>query len=78
MNDKAFAAAMQLTLDRGRVASQGGGNWRYTVRYTALTESCTGHWGFRVSLAKTPSLPDGHSLGMVTAFYLSQQSQLYP
>ena len=79
MNDKAFAAAMQQTLDKGTVAPQGGGNWRYTVRYTALTESCTGRWGFRVVLAKAPPFgADGHPLGIVTAFYLSRQPQLYP
>jgi hypothetical protein len=82
MNDKAFAAAMQQTLDKGREALQGGpgsGNWRYTVRYTDLTQSCTHHWGFRVILAKAPPFGvDGHPLGIVTAFYLSQQPQHYP
>jgi hypothetical protein len=78
VNDKAFAAAMQQTLDKGTVALQGGGNWRYTVRYTDLTQSCTGHWGFRVILAKAPPLDDGHPLGIVTAFYLSQQPQFNP
>jgi hypothetical protein len=69
---------MQQTLDKGTLAPQGGGNWRYTVRYTALTESCTGHWGLRVVLATAPLLDDGHPLGIVTAFYLSQQPQRYP
>ena len=81
VNDRAFAAAMQQTLDKGTEVLQGGvgsGNWRYTVRYTAMTESCTHHWGFRVILAKAPPLDDGHPLGIVTAFYLSQQPQLYP
>jgi hypothetical protein len=81
VNDKALAAAVKQTLDKGREALQGGtgsGNWRYTVRYNDLTQQCTHHWGFRVILAKAPPRPDGHPLGVLTAFYLTDQPSFYP
>jgi hypothetical protein len=81
VNDKAFAGAMQQTLDKGTGRLQGGtgsGNWRYTVRYNDLTQQCTHHWGFRVILAKSPPRLDGHPLGVLTAFYLTEQPKFYP
>lgn len=78
VGDPAFVKEMQATLDHGTVAPQGGGNWRYTVRYDVVKESCTGFWGFRVILAKTPAMADDRPIGIVTAFRLTQEPQYYP
>lgn len=67
VNDAAFVAEITNTLARGQEGHVGGGTWRYTQEYPAPKASCTKSWGFRVVLAKQPSLADGHPTGIITA-----------
>lgn len=78
VNDPAFAAENATTLARGVEAPQGGGNWRYTVKYNDAQSTCFNAWGFRVVLAKQPLRPDGHPTGTITAFRYTSQPTYYP
>src|SRR5262245_44750087 len=51
-NDPTFSAEMANTLAGGVEAAEGGGNYRYTVKYGEAKSACyRGAWGFRVVLA---------------------------
>jgi hypothetical protein len=78
VNDPAFSAEIAATLAQGVEALQGGGNWRYTVKYNDTKAICLNAWGFRVVLAKQPPKPDGHPAGIITAFRYSSQPARYP
>ena len=78
INDPAFSAAIATTLAHGVEAPQGGGNWRYTVRYNDAQAGCYKAWGFRVVLAKQPMQADGHPAGVITAFRYASQPAHYP
>ncbi len=78
INDQAFSAEIVATLAHGVEAPQGGGNWRYTVRYTDAQSVCLNAWGFRVVLAKQPMQADRHPAGVITAFRYSSQPAHYP
>jgi hypothetical protein len=73
--DPAFDLEVRDVLERGIEAAQGGGNWRYTLRYD---QECADGWGFRVVLAKLPLLPDGHPAGIITAFRLDAEARFFP
>jgi len=64
INDPEFSAEIAATLAHGVEAPQGGGNWRYTVRYNDAQAACHNAWGFRVVLAKQPMQADGHPAGI--------------
>jgi hypothetical protein len=78
INDPAFSAEIAATLAQGLEAAQGGGNWRYTVKYNDTKAICLNAWGFRVVLAKQPPKADGHPAGIITAFGYSSQPAHYP
>jgi hypothetical protein len=78
INDPAFSAETAATLAQGVEAAQGGGNWRYTVKYNDTKAICVNAWGFRVVLAKQPPEKDGHPAGIITAFRYSSQPDHYP
>ena len=78
LNDPDFAAEMTTTLQRGVEAPQGGGNWRYTVKYDSTRAACLNAWGFRVVLAKAPPLPDGHPAGIITALRYTSEPRFFP
>ena len=79
LTDSAFALEIEDTLARGIEAAQGGGNWRYTLRYRLEDENeCVDGWGFRVVLAKLPLKNDGHPAGIITAFRLDGPPSYYP
>ena len=73
--DPALDLEVRDVLERGVEAAQGGGNWRYTLRYD---QECADGWGFRVVLAKLPLLPDGHPAGIITAFRLTAEPSFFP
>ena len=75
LTDPAFDLEVREVLERGAEAPQGGGNWRYTLRYD---DECTDGWGFRVVLAKLPQLSDGHPAGIITAFRLAAEPLFFP
>jgi len=75
--DSAFDLEIADTLERGVEARQGGGNWRYTLRYRSDGE-CTDGWGFRVMVAKLPLLDDGYPAGIITAFCYESAPPHYP
>lgn len=79
LTDSTFDAEIANTLASGQEGVVGGGNYRYTIKYTEGKSACfRGWWGFRVVLAKAPPLADGQPLGIVTAYYLTEQPKLYP
>jgi hypothetical protein len=78
MNDKSFCAEIVATLAHGVAAPQGGGNWRYTLRYNDAKAACLNARGFRVVLAKLPPRADGHQTGIIMAFRHSSQPTHYP
>ena len=75
--DSAFDLEIADTLERGVEARQGGGNWRYTLRYRSDGE-CTDGWGFRVVVAKLPLMDDGYPAGIITAFRYETAPKHYP
>jgi hypothetical protein len=78
-NDPTFSAEIANTLARGVEGIQGGGNYRYTVKYNDAQSACfRGAWGFRVVLGKAPPLPDGRPAGIITALYYTQAPAVYP
>lgn len=53
VNDPTFSGEIGNTLVHGVEGFEGGGNYRYTVRYNDAKSACfRGAWGFRVVLAK--------------------------
>lgn len=79
VNNTAFAEQIALTVSNGVEGFAGGGNYRLTLRYDADGRACHGDaWGFRVVLAKTPLRADGYSAGIITAFFLAAQPELFP
>jgi len=63
-------------LARGVEAPQGGGNFRYTVRYD--DERGAAGWGFRMVLAKLPLMDDGQPAGIITALPYDSEPSRYP
>lgn len=75
VGDPGFRLEVEDCLARGVEAAQGGGNFRYTLRYD---DDCTDGWGFRVVLAKAPLRADGHPTGVITAFHYDAEPRYYP
>jgi hypothetical protein len=79
VNDSTFSGEMVNTLAHGVEGYEGGGNYRYTVKYNDTKSMCLkGAWGFRVVVAKAPPLADGRPTGIITALYYTQTPALYP
>ena len=78
VNDTSFSAEITATLAHGIEAAQGGGNWRYTVKYSDAQAICLNAWGFRVVLAKQPPYTDGYPAVIITAFRYSRPPAYYP
>jgi hypothetical protein len=78
INDASFSAEIATTLAHGAEGFVGGGTWRYTREYSTDGKLCTDAWGFRVVLAKQPPQPDGHPVGIITAFRYATTPALYP
>jgi hypothetical protein len=66
------------TLEHGTEHLASGGTWRYTVKYDDSKAICYNARYFRVVLARSPNLTDGHPAGMITALYYANQPDQYP
>lgn len=73
-----FRAEMANTLEHGMERLVSGGTWRYTVKYNDAKATCFNAHYFRVVLARSPNLPDGHPAGIITALYDANQPDQYP
>jgi hypothetical protein len=78
LNDLTFRAEMANTLEHGTERLTSGGTWRYTVKYDDSKAICYNARYFRVVLARSPNLPDGHPAGIITALYYANQPDQYP
>ncbi len=77
LSDASFSAEIASTLAHGVEGFVGGGTWRYTREYSDNAKICTNAWGFRVVLAKQPPEPDGHPVGIITAFRYATRPARY-
>ena len=78
LNDATFRAEVANTLEHGTERLASGGTWRYTVKYDDAKAICYNARYFRVVLARSPNLPDGHPAGIITALYYANQPDQYP
>jgi hypothetical protein len=78
VKDPTFRGEIANTLEHGEERLASGGTWRYTVRYNDAKVICYNARYFRVVLARSPNLSDGHPAGIITALYYANQPDQYP
>jgi len=78
VNDAAFRTEVANTLEHGMERLASGGTWRYTVKYNEAKAICNNAQYFRVVVARSPNLPDGHPAGIITALFYANQPDQYP